>query len=447
MVPQTISRIAFRTAGRSVCRTAFAVMLVFSASCMDSGTRREGRTTDGVPSVGRDSAGVRIVENRAPIWTDNTRWKLDSLPLTSVGGDESDVQQQFKSISTALRMSNGNVVIASDNELSLFAPDGRFLRTLAGKGSGPGEFRTLQDVWRLDGDSILATQSLNGGGMKNVLIGPDGALVRDEQPNIDKYRALGSWSECMSLVLPDRSRVTCQNDSTIPLSATNRGNTIDARGNSSIGAGLLRRLKRQHVLSPSLDTSYALGIAAEREQFGVSLHGNYMGFSGHPLFTRSMTAAGGSPLRIVTLMNPEYELQVWTPTGRLERIVRRIGARRATSEQERKDAMEEVLAMTRAESKDPVLLAAMAAIPMPDSLPAAVSLTVAATGEILVMREGFRPSQKESIYDVFESTGSWLGELRLPRHTRIVDVGQDYVVVIRNDDNDAPHAEVFRLRR
>ncbi len=69
-------------------------------------------------------------------------------------------------------MPNGNVVIAADNELRLFAPDGTYLRTLAGKGDGPGEFRTIQDVWRLDGDSILATQGLAGGGMKNVLIRP-----------------------------------------------------------------------------------------------------------------------------------------------------------------------------------------------------------------------------------------------------------------------------------
>jgi hypothetical protein len=149
----------------------------------------------------------------------------------------------------------------------------------------------------------------------------------------------------------------------------------------------------------------------------------------------------------VTLLNPDYELQVWTPTGRLERIVRRIGARRATSEQERKDALDDVLASTRGESSDPALLAQMAAIPMPDSLPAAVSLTVAATGEMLVMREGFRPSQSQSVYDVFDSTGTWLGELRLPRHTRIVDVGTDYLLVIRQDDSDVPRVEVFRLHR
>lgn len=251
----------------------------------------------------------------------------------------------------------------------------------------------------------------------------------------------------MSMVLPDRSRITCQDDPSIPLSATNRENAMDASGNTSPGVGLLRRLKRQHLLSPALDTSVPLGVTAEPEQFGVLLNGQYLGFSMHPLFSRSMTAAGGSPLRIVTFMNPGYEFHVWTPTGRLERIVRRVGARRATSEQERKDALEDVLAMTRAESQDPALLAQMAAIPMPDSLPSAVSLTVAATGEVLVMREGFRPSQQQSIYDVFDRTGAWLGALRFPRHTRITEVGTDYLLVIRNDDRDVPRAEVFRLRR
>ena len=84
---------------------------------------------------------------------------------------------------------------------------------------------------------------------------------------------------------------------------------------------------------------------------------------------------------------------------------------------------------------------------MPDSLPAAVALTVAATGEVLVRREGFRPSQRQSIYDVCDRTGTWLGERQLPRHTRIVDVGRDYLLVIRNDDSDVPRVEVFRLQR
>lgn len=433
MTRKTISR-------KTIWRTVLCVLPALFASCKEP-------SAHDTSSAGRDSAGVHIVENRKPLWTDGTRWKLDSLPLTSIGGDETDVQQQFRSISAALRMSNGNAVVAADNELRLFAPDGKYLRTLAKRGDGPGEFRSIQDVWRLDGDSILATQSINGGGMKNVLIAPDGAFVREERPNIERYSALGPWIECMSVVLPDRSRTTCQIDPSIPVSATNRNNTMDARGNASPGQGMLRRLKRQHVLSPSLDTSYALGITADPEQFGVSLNGQYMAFAGHPLFTRSLTAAGGTPLRIVTFMNPGYELQVWTPTGRLERIVRRINARRATNEQERKDAMEQVLAMTRSESTDPALLAQMAAIPMPDSLPSAVSLTVAATGEILVMREGFRPSQRQSLYDVFDRTGTWLGELRLPHHTRIAEVGADYVVVIRNDESDVPRVEVFRLHR
>jgi hypothetical protein len=426
---------------RTLWRTTCCVMPLLSVSCKEPGSRPGGA------SAIRDSAGVQIVENTTPVWTDDTRWTLDSLPITSIGGDETDVHQQFRFIATALRLSNGNVVIASDHALLLFAPDGKYLRTIAENGDGPGEFRSLRDVWRLDGDSILATQTLGGGSMKNVLLGPDGALVREEHPDVERYRALGAWAGCMSLVLPDRSRVTCQHDPNIPLSATNRENTVDARGNSSLGPGLLRRLKRQYVVSPSLDTTYPLGITADPEQFGVLFNGQYMGYAGHPLFSRSITGAGGSPLRIVTLLNPDYELQVWTPTGRLERIVRRIGARRATSEQERKDALDDVLASTRGESSDPALLAQMAAIPMPDSLPAVVSLTVAATGEMLVMREGFRPSQSQSVYDVFDSTGTWLGELRLPRHTRIVDVGTDYLLVIRQDDSDVPRVEVFRLHR
>lgn len=62
-------------------------------------------------------------------------------------------------------------------------------------------------------------------------------------------------------------------------------------------------------------------------------------------------------------------------------------------------------------------------------------------------REGNLSSHTLSLYDVFSATGEWLGEFRLPRRSSISEVGADYMLIVRLDDNDVPHAEVFRLHK
>jgi len=52
-----------------------------------------------------------------------------------------------------------------------------------------------------------------------------------------------------------------------------------------------------------------------------------------------------------------------------------------------------------------------------------------------------------SRFDVFDRSGRWLGELALPPRTRLLDVGRDYLLGVRLDDDDVPHVEVYRLHR
>ncbi|MEO7996327.1 MAG: hypothetical protein ABI852_02720, partial [Gemmatimonadaceae bacterium] len=85
--------------------------------------------------------------------------------------------------------------------------------------------------------------------------------------------------------------------------------------------------------------------------------------------------------------------------------------------------------------------------PTPDSLPSASSVTIGVSGEILIMRSGYLSTDRESVYDVFDPAGHWLGELRFARRTSIFEVGRDYITTIRYDELDAPHVEVFRLHK
>ncbi len=91
--------------------------------------------------------------------------------------------------------------------------------------------------------------------------------------------------------------------------------------------------------------------------------------------------------------------------------------------------------------------AMIAAVPTPDSLPAAVAILVDSAGQIMVMREGMRTGQTATLVDVFNPQGHWLGVLHLPRRVRLMEAGSDYLLYARFDEDDVPHIEVHRMSR
>ena len=60
----------------------FMVIAINVACAGDAGESRA--------RVVRDSAGIRIVENRAPIWDEVTAWRLGTDPALDIGVAEGD---------------------------------------------------------------------------------------------------------------------------------------------------------------------------------------------------------------------------------------------------------------------------------------------------------------------------------------------------------------------
>lgn len=421
----------------------FIVAMVLAGTAC---TSVSGESSPVVATV-TDSAGVQIVNSLRAAWTQATQWTIDPTPVTTVGGDENDKNQHFTFPRHAIRLSNGNIVIDSDQEIRLFGVDGKYISTIARDGAGPGEFRSVQSLVRLPGDSIMITQAIAEGGMKAALLRANGAFIREERVDMVKYGKLGHWGECATATLPDRTRLACQSDTTIPVTATNRRSILLPNGMSSPGPGHLRQLRREFAVPSTLDTVYRLGVVAGIEQFGVDMGGGRTQFQRHPYYSRSLSAAGGTPLRIAMALNPQYSIEVWTPKGKLERIIRLPNGRRATSDEERKAAPE---IMRKQMAQNPRIYpnpeALIAAIPTPDSMPAIGALVVADGGEIIVGRVN-PPSAKASKYDVFDPSGKLLGELMMPGIMSIIEVGTDYVLATNKDDNDVMRVQAYRLHR
>jgi hypothetical protein len=412
-------------------RSLLLIIVLCGVCRVAAQARGRGATT-------RDSAGVAIVTNWTPAWTAGSGWSVDPRPITSIGGDETDPQQHFQYVQFARRLPDGRVVVAVGGELRWFGPDGKYLRTMPRAGSGPGEFRDIGGV-QLRGDSIVLFGDYQF--LKSAAYSHTAMLLRDDRVDYARIQRLGNWTEGLLALFPDGSRTATRDDPAIPRTATNR-----PRLNGDPGPGLFRQLQRLYLIPPALDTVYRLGILGGIESFGVA-GARQTRFYQYTFYSYGFAAAGGTPMRIAIITNPAYSIEIWTPTGKLERIIRRPGGRRVPTAAEKAAAVSSFgdQLLQRHDSSDPAAI--LARMPIPDSLPAAYGLVIGPDGEVFVQRQSTWDVPARSRFDVFDRSGRWLGELALPPRTRLIDAGRDNLLGVRLDENDLPRVEVYRLRR
>lgn len=111
--------------------------------------------------VSRDSAGVQVIENRAPQWGDQPAWHMEPEPFLVIAHDEQDLETSPLDPASVHRLSDGRIVVADGlvaglNKLLIFDAGGSFVRALGREGQGPCEFQQLWWSSPYRGDSIAA---------------------------------------------------------------------------------------------------------------------------------------------------------------------------------------------------------------------------------------------------------------------------------------------------
>jgi hypothetical protein len=149
----------------------FLILSLFNL-CL-SGCDEESR----VPATVTDSAGIRIIlTDPAP----NIFAVVGSEPVLSLGGPDAEGATQFHQIQEIHIDPRGRLWVADGQsaEIRLFLPDGRHLRTVGGRGEGPGEFQRMRLLGSFRGDSVavwdLALARL-------TVLDKEGTLARTEQ--------------------------------------------------------------------------------------------------------------------------------------------------------------------------------------------------------------------------------------------------------------------------
>ena len=121
-----------------------------------AGAQQEPKT------VIRDSAGVTVV-SYVSVRTSQRKLVINAKPFRDIGGllggvDLDEVQPML----SVTELASGTLVINEFAQLKFVDQQGRVVRTVGRRGSGPGEFNQTSHVCKLRGDSLLAFDFSDG---------------------------------------------------------------------------------------------------------------------------------------------------------------------------------------------------------------------------------------------------------------------------------------------
>jgi hypothetical protein len=399
--------------GQNGCAApAILAVLVTVTACV-------GETAAGPgPSV-RDSAGIRIVENPAELAA-RPLWTVAADPLVEIGLLEGDEVYQLSQVRSAVRLTDGRIVIANGGtqNLRFFDRTGTHLVSVGREGEGPGEFRGLGPLIVLPGDTVAA---YDWNLRRMSFFGPDAAFVRSvglDFPGgfpipIGRF-ADGSWLCGRGFTFAPTGDGTEIVRDTAPMLVFEPSGTL----RDSIGSFPLPELYLRSSGNAAFATSLPFGRTTE-----AVVHGDRF-YAGHTeRYELVRYSTGGAADQVLRLVRPPAPVA----PGDLDRY--------------KTEEMENVAAGFRQERAR-----MLEEMPYPATYPAFADLMVDAAGDLWVL-DYPRPGSDERRWTVFSGEGVALGTVLTPPGLRVLDIGTDYVLGVWQDELDVEYVRLFRLDR
>ena len=355
-------------------------------------------------SEGRDSAGIRIVENASPAEGSRLHWVIGPEPDVSIGDIDGEDPYLLSYAWDATKLSDGRIVVAdrSTSELRVFDAAGVYLTKWGGQGEGPGEFprMSLGNVEPWPGDSIVAW-----------------------------------YADAQTISVFD--------------SAGNFGRSFNRPG---AGQAPWEVTRPEWVRS---DGSI-LGVLAERENAGTAevriLNGEgglHVSLGNHRsrralYFSRELKLGLWGDLAVVA-PSDRYELKAYADDGTLVRIVRREHVPRVP-----RAADILVDPRLRPELRIP-MEAEMRRVPQSQleaTFPAFAEIMSDAAGYLWVREyEPPREAGPAPVWTVFSPVGRVLGFVETPAGLKIYEIGEDYLLGHAEGELDVEMIQVWPLVR
>ena len=372
---------------------------------LDSGSRDAGT------AVVRDSAGVEILEyslealEGAPVLSLETTLEL--------GGLSDDPAFQFFQVTDAARLGDGRIAVANSGawEIRFFSPDGSHLQTVGRQGEGPGEYRGTLTLTLVAGDSLLIfDQRLR----RWTILDPDGVVVDVVLPEEGGGRlampgAVGESSVLVTSIVID------------PQDGDLGREWLEVMRYARDGAleGTVGRVRGR---VPSRIDAIRGGVIFESDPSIVTVPGGFVVGDGAPHI--DFFDDTGVHIRRVEWPDPGTQV---TAEHRERYTAWFVGAVELQF-RERRERVLELLSFA-------------------ERFPAYSEVHAAQDGTLWV-REYDMPSDEGPVsWLLFNPRGGLLGELLLPKDSRFLDAGPDWVLLRHLNELEVERIELVRLVR
>ena len=110
-----------------------------------------------IHTVHTDSAGIPIATAVTPLWDPGEGWTVEAEPMVEIGTVTGPPEYQLGEVVAAVRLSNGDIVVADRgaSELRSYDAAGNFQWSAGRFGEGPSEFESLDFVGTTIGDTLV----------------------------------------------------------------------------------------------------------------------------------------------------------------------------------------------------------------------------------------------------------------------------------------------------
>jgi hypothetical protein len=379
--------------------------------------------------VVRDSAGVMIVENSAPIWEPGSEWRISEL-LTSIGAVEGESEYQLYYAYDATRLSDGTVAVANSgtSEIRFFDADGRFVQTVGRAGEGPGEFREnhgLRALGHWAGDTLYAwdlyAQTLS-------VFTRDGRFIRSNRLRNTKRMYFMSRMYGGGVF----------GDRTLALAMINPGGPRDRVD------GLQSQIVRYVRFTAEGDSLVSFGEFTGSEWFVRYVFGGQGMTMQRPPFGRIMTARVMAD-RLYVGTGVTYEVAIYRPEATVAMLVRRAHTPVSVTDQLLDWQMQHELNNAPDDHKAS-LRRDLADMPVPEFLPPYRTIEIDVHSNLWVQEYSVGKDTLNE-WSVFDSSGVWLGDVSLPLGFELLEIGSDYVLGKEKDELDVEYVKVYALTK
>ncbi len=407
-----------RSSFRMIRFTIVALGLAASFLSCDAGSSGDSR----VSVV--DSAGVEIVESRRPLWGDGDEWRISDAPVLQIGTVTGDPAYELHRVAGVVRFSDGRIVVANggSSQLRFYDAKGVHLRDVGRQGEGPGEFQFLGRIWTLRADSLATYDDFPQNRVS--VFDSQGKLVRSHQ--LQMVEGMGIPS----------ARAGFSDGSILSVSGT--GSFSQQEGRIEGSTWIYSRY--------SDDGSFLNKIGEGRggPRWGTENRGRYT-FPYLPLVL-GIPPGGAGPNSLYLGEGTRLEVERRRTDGTLARIIRWNAERRPVSSEVVGRYKSYLAAQAGDHNRARQSARWVEEVPFPEQMPAYQSLKVDVLGNLWL--EQYRaPWEDEPQWWVFDPEGRWLGELSIPKDFRIDEIGSDYLLGVRRDEDRVEYVTMFELRR